>query len=213
MLFRSLNEVTGLLDPVPLEYFHYRPQVLMLGGLAHYGLNEREKAKPYLEAVQRQQPNSSVSKLLAQIYLGEKNIDRAIESLDAYLKGQPDDAQAQLLLASAHFSQGRHARAAQLMSDALKTRDVPAMRTMLGLSLVGSGKLGDAVKELEAAFAKDPGQVQAGVALTTIYLQSQQPARAVATANKLVQQDPKNPANQNLLGTRSEEHTSELQSH
>lgn len=197
----ALHEVTSLLDPVPLDHFRYRPQALMLGGLAHYGLNEREKAKPYLEAVQRQQPGSAVSKLLARIYLEEKNVDRAIEALDAYLKGQPDDAQAQLLLASAHFAQGRHARAAQLMSDALKTSDVPALHSMLGLSLVGSGHLADAVKELEAAFARDPGQVQAGVALTTIYLQSRQPARAVATANRLVQQDPKSAPLQNLLGT------------
>jgi cellulose synthase operon protein C len=198
---QALAEVTALLDPVPMEYFRFRPQVLMLGGLSHYGLNEREKAKPYLEAVQRQQPSSPVSKLLAQIYLAEKNIDRAIESLDAYLRGQPDDAQATLLLASAHFSQGRHARAAQLMSDALKTRDVPAMHAMLGLSLVGSGKVADAVKELETALAKDPDQLQAGMALTTIYLQSSQTAKAVATAQKLAQRQPNNAGLQNLLGT------------
>jgi cellulose synthase operon protein C len=197
---RALAEVTALLDPVPMEYFRFRPQVLMLGGLAHYGLNEREKAKPYLEAVQRQQPHSPVSKLLAQIYLAEKNIDRALESLDAYLRGQPDDAQATLLLASAHFAQGRHARAAQLTGDALKTRDVPAMRAMLGLSLVGSGKFADAVKELESALAKDPDQLQAGMALTTIYLQSAQTTKAVATVQKLAQRQPNNAGVRNLLG-------------
>ncbi|WP_395700500.1 XrtA/PEP-CTERM system TPR-repeat protein PrsT [Aquabacterium sp.] len=197
----ALGRVTALLDPVPLEHFRYRPQALMLGGLAHYALNEREKAKPYLEAVQRQQPNGPVSKLLAQIYLGENNIDRAIESLDAYLKGRPDDAQAVLLLASAHFSQGRHTRAAQLMQDALKTQDVPAMRTMLGLSLVGSGKFADAAKELEAAFAKDPGQLQAGMALTSLYMQSSQAAKAVVIARQLAQKNPGNAGVQNLLGT------------
>ncbi len=197
----ALGRVTALLDPVPIEYFRYRPQALMLGGLAHYALNEREKAKPYLEAVQRQQPNGPVSKLLAQIYLAEKNIDRAIESLDAYLKGKPDDAQAVLLLASAHFSQGRHTRAAQLMQDALKTQDVPAMRTMLGLSLVGGGKFADAAKELEAAFAKDPGQLQAGMALASLYMQSSLTAKAVAVAKQLAQKHPRNPGVQNLLGS------------
>lgn len=197
----ALNDVTALLDPLPLEYFRYRPQALMLGGLAHFGLNEREKARPYLEAVQRVQPNGPASKLLAQVYLGEKNVDRAIESLDAYLKGQPDDAQAALLLASAHLAQGRHARAAQLMQGALRTTDLPSMRTMLGLALVGGGKFADAVRELETAFARDPGQLQAGMALASIYLQIARPAQAVGVARKLMQKHPANPGVQNLLGT------------
>ena len=197
----ALSRVTALLDPVPLEFFRYRPQALMLGGLAHYALNEREKAKPYLEAVQRQQPTGPVSKLLAQIYLAENNIDRAIESLDAYLKGRPDDAQAVLLLASAHFSQGRHGRAVLLMQEALKTRDVPAMRTMLGLGLVGTGKFADAAKELESALAKDPGQLQAGMALTSLYMQSSLSAKAVLVAKQLAVKHPRNAGVQNLLGT------------
>jgi len=197
----ALAQVTALLDPVPLDYLRYRPQALMLGGLSHYALNQREKAKPYLEAVQRSQPNAPVSKLLAQIYLGENNIDRAIESLDAYLKGTPNDAQAVLLLASAHFAQGRHGRAAQLTTDALKLSDNPSIRTMLGLSLIGGGKFGDAVKELEAALAKDPNQLQAGMALTTLYMQSSRPSKAVAVAAGLAKKHPGNAGVHNLLGT------------
>ena len=96
----AMNEVCALLDPVPTPFLRYRPQMLMLGGLAHYGLGEREKAKPYLEAVLRLQPGSPVSKLLAQIYLSERNIDRAVDTLSAYLKAMPDDAQALTLLAA-----------------------------------------------------------------------------------------------------------------
>lgn len=197
----SLNEVTALLDPVPMDVFKYRPQALMLGGLSHYGLGEKEKAKPYLEAVLRVQPSSPVSKLLGQIYLGEGNVDRAIESLEGYLRAFPADTQAQLLLASAHFSQGRHSRAAQLMNEALKSNDAPELRTMLGVSLLGGGKIADAVKELETSFAKDPKQLQAGMALASIYLQSGQTPKAVAVAQKMAQLTPGNPGVQNLLGT------------
>lgn len=197
----ALTDVTNLVDAVPIEFLRYRPQVLMLGGLAHYGLGQREKAKPYLEAVQRQQPTSPVSKLLAQIHLADKNVDRAIESLDQYLRGQPNDSQALLLLASAHFGQGRHQRAAQLMNDALKTRESPEMRAMLGLALVGGGKFADAVKELETAFGKDPNQLQAGMALATIYLQSAQATKAVAIAQKMAKQQPNHAGAQNLLGS------------
>lgn len=147
----ALNAITTLLDPVPVEFFRYRPQVLILGGLAHHRLNQREKARAYLELAVRVQPNTPVTKLLAQIYLADGSVDRAIESLNTYLRNFPDDSQAMLLLASAHLSQNRHQRAAALMTEALKRSDQPALRTMLGLSLVGGGKFGDAASQLEAA--------------------------------------------------------------
>lgn len=196
----ALNEITALLDPLPIDSLRYRPQALMLGGLAHYGLNEREKAKPYLEAAQRAQPGSGVSKLLAQIYLSDKNVDRAIASLDSYLKLHPSDSQALLLLASSHMAQGRHARATQLMQDAMRNQDRPEFQTMLGMSLVGSGKFGDALAALESAFQKDPSQLQAGVALATLYLQGGQAARAARVAEGLAKQRPASPGIQNLLG-------------
>ena len=196
----ALNAITTLLDPVPVEFFRYRPQVLILGGLAHHGLSQREKARAYLELAVRVQPNTPVTKLLAQIYLADGSVDRAIESLNTYLRNFPDDSQATLLLASAHLSQNRHQRAAALMTEALKRSDQPALRTMLGLSLVGGGKFGDAASQLEAALKKDPSQVQAGIALTSLYLQTSQAAKAVAVAEDVARRQPKNPGVQNLLG-------------
>lgn len=197
----ALNEVTALLDPVPMEFIRYRPQLLMLGGLSHYGLSQREKAKPYLEAALRSQPNSPVSKLLAQIYLAENNVDRAIESLDGYLKAHPNDMQATHLLASAHMSQGRHVRATALMQSALRKQDLPALRGLLGLSMVGAGKYGDAVNELENAIKRDPGQLQAGSALAAIYMQSGQASKAVRVAETLLKHQPNQAGVHNLLGS------------
>ncbi|MFO1341252.1 MAG: XrtA/PEP-CTERM system TPR-repeat protein PrsT [Burkholderiaceae bacterium] len=196
----TLKEITALLDPVPPDFIRYRPQFLLLGGLAHVGLNEHEKAKPYLELLQRVQPNSAVSKLLANIYLGEKNVDRAIESLEAYLKGQPNDTQALALLASAHMAKGRHARATALMQEALTRRDSPQLRTVLGLSLVGAGRVGDATPELEAAFRKDPSMTQAGIALVGLHLKARRNKQAVSMADLLVQRNPSDPALLNLQG-------------
>ncbi len=196
----ALNEVTALLDPVPVDFFRYRPQILMLGGQAHYGLGQKEKAKPYLEAVQRLQPNSPASKLLALIYLNENNLDRGIESLDAYLRAQPNDVQALQLLASAHMSQGRYVRAAQLMQDALRSTDQPQLRALLGLSLVSAGKTSDAVKELEATLRKDPGQAQAATALATIYTQTGRAKDALRVSEALLKLQPGNPGVLNLVG-------------
>ena len=197
----ALSELTNLLDPVPIEFMRYQQQVLILGGLAHHGLGEREKAKPYLEAVQREQPGSPVSKLLGQIHLADNNTDRAIESLEGYLRNFPTDAQALSLLASAHMSQGRHARAAQIMRDALKVKDRPELRSILGLSLIRGGRNQDATAELEAAFSKDPNQVQAGAALVGLYLSDKKTKKAIDTAEALVKRLPAQPGLHNLLGT------------
>ncbi|MBA3033097.1 MAG: PEP-CTERM system TPR-repeat protein PrsT [Rhodocyclaceae bacterium] len=197
---QALRDLTGLIDPVPMDFIRYRPQMLMLNGLAHFGLDEREKAKGYLEAFQRVQGNTAAAKLLAQIYLGESRADRAIEVLEAYLKVQPADGQAMVLLGSAYMSKGQHARAVSFMKQALETRDAPEFRTVLGLSLIRSGQAVSAIPELEAALKLNPGQTQAATALIALYLKAGQTAKAVALAEGLVKQQPANAEFLNLLG-------------
>ncbi|MBB3194171.1 XrtA/PEP-CTERM system TPR-repeat protein PrsT [Roseateles terrae] len=190
---QALRAVTTQLDPVPMDYIRYRPQALMLNGLAHYGLGELQKAKPYLESALRQQPASPLSKLLAQVYAAEPNPERASEVLEGYLKAFPGDSQALVMMASLQMAQGRHARATALMQEALRGRDAPEFRTALGLSLIRGGQLGGAAQELEKAFGKDPTQTYAGLSLATLYVRSGQTAKALAVADRLVQQQPRNP--------------------
>lgn len=196
----ALAEVTGLLDPIPVNFLRYRPQILVLGGLVHYGLGNNEKARPYLESLVRQQPTAPAAKLLAQIYLADKNVDRAIETLDGYVKVMPTDTQAVVLLATAQMNKGRPARAAQLLQEALRHEDSPRMHAFLGLTLAGGGKALDALAELERAYRKDPSQVAAGAALIDLYLKNKQPAKAIDIAETLVKRAPKEASYQALLG-------------
>jgi putative PEP-CTERM system TPR-repeat lipoprotein len=196
----ALGEVTAIVDPLPMAYIRYRPQWLMLNGLAHYGLGGNEKAKAYLEAYQLVQPNSPPAKLLARLYLAEKQSAQAVSVLEGYLKARPGDGQAMTLLASAYMAQGQPAKATQLVQEALKTKDDPSFRTALGLGLIGSGQAANGVAELEAAFKKDPKQSAAGVALVQTYLGAGAPNKALPVAQAMVKQQPDNPAFQNLLG-------------
>ena len=198
---KALNQVTNLLDPYPIDYIRYRPQLLMLGGMSHFALAQYEKAKPYLEMVVRQDPNSAVSKLLAQIYLQEKRVDRAVESLEAYLRLFPNDRQASLLLASSQMALGRYPQATQLMEATLKRGDDPSARALLGMSLLRSGKFEPGAAALEATLKADPGQVQAGVALAGLYIASGQGGDAARVARLMLKQQPKNPGLSNLLGS------------
>lgn len=186
----ALKEVTALVDPIPLDYIKYKPQVLMLNGLAHYGLGERENAKPYLEAYRKLDPGGGVSKLLAQILLAEGNIEPAIESLEGYLRAHPLDSQAQALLASAHMAQGRPARATSVAREAIKRSDTPELRTVLGLSMLRSGQATDALAELEGALKRDPNQLKAAATLVGLYIQRHQNAKALALADSLVKRQP-----------------------
>lgn len=197
---KALAEVTQLIDPIPLDFMKYRAQALMLNGLAHYGLGEREKAKPYLDAYHRLDPGGGVAKLLAQILLAEGNVDPAILSLEAYLRVHPADSQAQALLASAHMSQGRAARATTVAREALKRDDTPELRAMLGMGMLRIGQAADALKELEAAYARDPGQVGAGATLVGLYIQRGQHSKALSVARALVKRDPKRANFHSLLG-------------
>ena len=196
----ALKEVVGLIDPVPMDFIRYRPQLLMLNGLAHFGLNEGEKAKQYLEAFQKIQGNTPTAKLLAQLYMRDGNTDRAAEVLDTYLKAQPNDGQALTLLASALMSKGQNARAISLMQRALQTKDAPEFRTALGLSLLRSGQAGTATAQLEAALKGDPRQTQAATSLIALYLRAGQAPKAVVVAETLVKQQPTNAGFFNLLG-------------
>ena len=196
----GLKEVTDLLDPVPMDFIRYRPQLLMLNGLSHFGLGQREKAKQYLAAFQRIQGNTPASKLLAQILLAEPNVPGAIAVLESYLKGQPADAQAMTLLASANMSLGRNAKAIALMQEALKGRDTPEMHTVLGISLIRGGQQVEGVSELDAVFRKSPEQEQAGLTLIGTYLRSGQASKAISVAESLVKQFPQNASYFNLLG-------------
>lgn len=196
----ALTDVVALLDKAPLEFYKYRQQLLMLGGLANYGLGQREKARPYLEAAVRQLPGSGASKLLAKIYLADNNVDPAIEALDSYLRQHPGDLEASAMLASAHMSQGRHGRATAILQSALQRGDTTQLRTMLGIGLVGGGKFGSAAAEFEKVLKRDPGHIQAGTTLASLYLQGGKPVDAQRVAERLVKRYPDNPGLLNILG-------------
>lgn len=197
----ALSDVTGILDPVPMQFMRYKPQLLTLGGLAHFGLGANEKARPYLEAVVRDHPESPAAKLLGQIYVRSGDLDRAIETLEAYRRSQAGDQQAAVLLATAQLGKGRSARAADLLKEALRLQDTPHLRTFLGMALAGGGKRADALVELENAFRRDPKQVAAGAALVDLYISSRQPARAVEVAEALNKRVPNDAQILTVLGT------------
>jgi putative PEP-CTERM system TPR-repeat lipoprotein len=195
----SLKEVTELIDPVPIEFIRYRPQVVLLNGLAHFALGEMEKAKVYLEALAIHE-SLPAAKVLAQIYLFERSPSKAQQVLENYLRSFPKDSRALMLLASTHLSLGRNSRATTLMQEALALEDTPEARASLGQSLLQGGNSDAATVQLEKAFLKEPGQPSAGFMLVGVYLRGGQLRKAVSVAEAVVKSSPNNPTHHNLVG-------------
>lgn len=197
---KALRGVTELIDPVPFDLIRFRPQILMLGGLAHYSLGEPTNARPFLEAVAKQNPRSPATKLLAQIMFDDHQVENGIALLEGYLRLNPLDAQAVALLAAGHSTQGRHAKALSLVQEALKLRDTGELRSMQGLSLLRAGQLTEAQTVLEAAYKQSAGATGPGFPLVMLYLRSQQFAKAEQLVQSLLQQRPRDATYLHLLG-------------
>jgi putative PEP-CTERM system TPR-repeat lipoprotein len=197
----ALAEVTTLLDPVPPDFLRYRPQLLMLGGLAHYGLGQIEKAASYLERAQQVQGNVAASKLLAKIYIAQGNTDRAVNLLQTYIDANPRDVPAVELMAQAHMSANRASRAVHLLRRTLRKIEAPSLRASLGVALVAADKPDEAIPELEAAWRADSTQTRAAAALVSLYAQRSEHDRAQRLAETLVQREPGNPGFHALVGT------------
>jgi len=196
----ALTEVTNLLDPVPPGFVQYRPQLLMLNGLAHYGLGEMSKARQYLESLNKLQPNTPVVRLLARIQLNDNSPATAAPLLENYLRYFPDDGMAMTLLGSAYLAQGKTAKATQVLQEAIKKQDKAETRTALGISLLRGGNPTAAMAELDTAWRKDPSQVMAGMTLAQLHMEQKRYPQALTVTRDLIKRNPTHAGLQVMLG-------------
>jgi putative PEP-CTERM system TPR-repeat lipoprotein len=198
----SLAEVTALLDPVPASVLALNRQMLLLNALAHYELGDREKAEDKLKIYLRRYPGEPApTKLLASLYLDAGNHAGAVLLLEPLRRASPNDPRTLSLLATAYMQERNYRGASELLEQAVRTSGGAAdIRTDLGISLAGAGKGELALDQLRQAFAKDPKQARAGLALTTLYLRSGQPKRALEVMEAVTKSDPTNLTALNMLG-------------
>ncbi|GAB4167225.1 MAG: hypothetical protein Fur0039_04790 [Rhodocyclaceae bacterium] len=196
-----LAEVTRFIDPIAPDMLARKPQLLLLGGLAHHGLGQPEKAKAAFENYIKQNPrHAGARKLLASILLGEGNATQALSVLEPAEKLAPGDPQVLSLLASANGARGRHQKAAEYLERAVAVgAATPALETSLGFSLMSAGRADTAMEQLQRVWRKDPGQARAGYALAIMHMKQGQAKKAVEIAGQMAGREPKNPVVHNLL--------------
>lgn len=200
---KALGNATAILDQLPPEMIRRNAQLLMLGGLAHYGLREPEKARSYLQgyiALQPRQPGAR--KLLAAILLESGDNREVIQLLYPMTEGRSPDPQVLTMLASAYLGRKQYAQAADLFEQAARLAPDSADAAVgLGMTHLGAGQVGQGIAELQQIFARDPGQTRAGLILATNSLRQGKPGQAVEILRKIVARDAKNLIALNQLGT------------
>lgn len=198
---QALAAVAQTLLRVPPEALRNRPQLLMMGALAHLGLGETDNARVHLLAAQVTPASAApASRLLALSYLADNNLERAITVLEAHLQKRPADQQALLMLAGTQLALGRHTKAINLLQDTLARQDSPAVRGMLAAGHTSTGGLLPAQTELALALKATPAHSGLLAASYALQLHSGQPAKAVLSAQTLVQREPHKAAWHHLLG-------------
>ena len=199
----ALVQMTNSIDQVPRDVLKQRAvDLLLLGGLGHYSLGQREKARQYVEDYLALRPRHvGARRVLASILIAQRDYRTAISVLEAARKDAPNDPQVLTLLGSAHMARGQHNLASGYLEQALReSGGAASVEAKYGLSLLGGGQGELALQHLQQAFKKDPGDAQSGVALAALYMRRGEPRLAVETAEAIVRRAPGNPYTLNLLG-------------
>jgi putative PEP-CTERM system TPR-repeat lipoprotein len=198
----ALTEVTRTIDTLPPAWLVRREQLLMAAALAHYGLGNHEKSREYLDVLITRSPtNFGAKKLLASIYVDTKEFGRAQPLLESLQRVKPDDPQVMFLLGSVNLAQRRYAQASNLFERAAVQTGSPEMTRSLGFSQLGLGQGDKGVASLEKAYAANPDDARAGMALATIYIQQSKKDKALKIAEALIKRNPENLTAMNFLGT------------
>jgi putative PEP-CTERM system TPR-repeat lipoprotein len=199
----ALQDIKQMLDPVPRQrLIQLAPGLVLVGGLAHYGLGETKQARDYFRDYLTIDPNhSGARKLLGSILLAQGKADEAINMLEVVRARTPSDPQLLALLAAAYMDRQKYRTATEYLERALQVSgDDPEIQATLGLSLLGAGQRDLALEHLRQALKEDPSQFRVGVVLAVLYLRQGLAKDAVQVAETVVRGDPKNVAALNLLG-------------
>ncbi|MBI3431868.1 MAG: PEP-CTERM system TPR-repeat protein PrsT [Hydrogenophilales bacterium] len=199
----ALVAAASALDALPFEAVKTRPQLLLLGGIAHYSLGQNEKAKIYLGSYLNQYPRHvGAGKIMAAILTSEKDYTGVITILEGPAKTRPNDPQALSMLATAYMALGQHAKAVSLLEQAssMSGGGTPDITANFGLSLIGSGQEAQGVVQLQKAYAENPGHAYSGLPLAILYLKQSQSKPAIQILQAVTRNEPRNLTALNLLG-------------
>lgn len=185
----ALRRVTAQIDPQPEAQLRFKPQMLLLGGMAHAALGETDLARSYLERYRDSQGGGNVgAQLLARLYLSQGQTRAGIAALEAALARDPGQPQTLELLGQARLAAGQPDQAVALMREALRSQTSPGFYATLGQALQRQGQRDAAIQAYQAALKADPRRTEAALGLAQVLAEGGGAAAQQRAADVLAEQ-------------------------
>jgi tetratricopeptide (TPR) repeat protein len=167
-------------------------QLMILMGMAHYGLAEYAEAVPYLQrAAANDEPNLPLRLALAHSCLWSKQLQCVMDVYHEILKLDPESAEADMLAGEALDEMKDNAGAIKMFREAVKANPKePNAHFGLGYLLWTLKQYKEAGAEFQAELANDPDHVQAMLYLADSEIQTNQMDAAMPRLEKVVALNP-----------------------
>ncbi len=201
---KELEAAADIISGVKPEYLSAHGPTLMLSGLINYSLKRFDLAAGYLRQYVKQFPEQAGPyKLLASILLTKNEPEQVIDLLRPIQIRNPHDHRVMFLLGSAYMAVGKHDMANAMFEKALDGAgaDNENIQAEIGLNRLVMGQEQRAIKDMEAAFKRNPANIQTGIRLVALFVTRGESDKALQIAKAMNEKVSKNLTLINLLGT------------
>lgn len=180
---------------------NHMPSIL-LAGAVELNLGATQQAEQHLRKYLQNNPNNVYArKLLAQAQIKNAQPQDAAATLAPALETGINDPQLLALAGQSYLQARDFDRATAYFEKASSIAPkVAALHTSLGISRLGKGDQEKAINDLEKGAMLDPSSLQGGITLVQAELNLKRHDKALAAAQRLVNQHPDNPQAHGILG-------------
>jgi len=184
----------GSIKPFTLELRKHPgdQRLIILLGMAHYGMGDYLVAVPFLQQASEKQPQSLPLRLaLAHSCLWSKQYDCVLATYKEILNLNPSSAEAEMIVGEALDETGDDAGAMEhFQAAAAANPKEPNIHFCLGYLLWTQSHYADSVKEFEAELGNDPQNLQASEYLGDAYVKLTDYANAQPALEGVLARDP-----------------------
>jgi len=193
----SLNSLQQVLRSLP----DFMPAIV-LSGEVEYKLGAFKQAEQHLRQYLEKNPdNPYVEKMLAAILFKNGQNNEAMTLIEVALKSTPEDSELLAMAGDGSILTKDYVKAAEYFEKASALSPASAeYKTALGMTKLGLGDTVHAIADFEIASRLDKNSSKAGVLLIMTLVQEKEFDKALIIANRLENEQPKNPLIPNLKG-------------
>ncbi|MBT8447294.1 MAG: tetratricopeptide repeat protein, partial [Gammaproteobacteria bacterium] len=198
----ALNEAANAIEALGETAVSRNSQLLMVGGIVNFRLENYEKAQSYLGSYTAGHPEDiNAATMLATVLIRKGEYAPAVKLLEPIVREQQVSPQLLALLAQAYTGAERHNKATAVLERAAAMRPNDAsIATKLAVARANRGQMETALADLANVFEQSNYEPLAGLRLATLHLNRGEIEQAQAVARRLYEQNPENLTFTNLLG-------------